>query len=109
MTQMFYYSTVTSLPKWNFSNVTGYTGAFDGCTSLTTLAGFTGLKANLSLSDCPLTVESINNVIDEMYDFNANGVTPSSEQGTLTLGATNINKLTDEQKAVATSKGWTLA
>lgn len=109
ITQMFYYSTVTSLPKWNFSNVTGYTGAFDGCTSLTTLGGFTGLKASLSLSDCPLTVESINNVINEMYDFAGNGVTPSSGQGTLTLGTTNINKLTDEQKAVATSKGWTLA
>lgn len=109
ITQMFYHSTVTSLPKWNFSNVTGYTGAFQGCTSLTTLAGFTGLKANLSLSDCPLTVESINNVINEMYDFAGNGVTPSSGQGTLTLGTTNINKLTDEQKAVATNKGWILA
>lgn len=28
---------------------------------------------------------------------------------TLTLGATNLAKLTDEQKAVATNKGWTLA
>lgn len=109
ITQMFYYSTVTSLPKWNFSNVTGYTGAFDGCTSLTTLAGFTGLKASLSLSDCPLTVESINNVINEMYDFNANGLIPEEGQGTLTLGATNLAKLSDAEKAVATNKGWTLA
>lgn len=109
ITQMFYYSTVTSLPKWNFSNVTGYTGAFDGCTSLTTLAGFTGLKASLSLSDCPLTVESINNVINEMYDFAGNGVTPSSGQGTLTLGTNNLAKLSNEEKAVAINKGWTLA
>lgn len=109
ITQMFYYSTVTSLPKLNFSNVTGYTGAFQGCTSLTTLAGFTGLKASLSLSDCPLTVESINNVINEMYDFTGNGVTPSSGQGTLTLGTNNLAKLSNEEKAVATNKGWTLA
>lgn len=28
---------------------------------------------------------------------------------TLTLGSTNLKKLTDEQKAIATNKGWTLA
>jgi hypothetical protein len=28
---------------------------------------------------------------------------------TLTLGATNLAKLTDEEKAIATNKGWTLA
>lgn len=110
---MFTNSTITSFTKNNgpldFSSVTNATDAFKGCTDLTTLAGFTGLKANLSLSDCPLTVESINNVINEMYDFNGNGLIPSSEQGTLTLGSTNLAKLTDEQKAVATNKGWTLA
>ena len=28
---------------------------------------------------------------------------------TLTLGSTNLAKLTDEQKAIATNKNWTLA
>ena len=28
---------------------------------------------------------------------------------TLTMGATNLAKLTDEDKAIATNKGWTLA
>ena len=28
---------------------------------------------------------------------------------TLTLGETNLSKLTDEQKAIATNKNWTLA
>ena len=110
---MFTNSTITSFTKSNgpldFSSVTNATDAFKGCTNLATLAGFTGLKANLSLSDCPLTVESINNVINEMYDFNANGLIPEEGQGTLTLGATNLAKLTDEQKAIATAKGWTLA
>ena len=110
---MFTNSTITSFTKNNgpldFSSVTNATDAFKGCTNLITLAGFTGLKANLSLSDCPLTVVSINNVINKMYDFTGNGVIPSSEQGTLTLGATNLAKLSDEEKAVATNKGWTLA
>lgn len=110
---MFTNSTITSFTRNNgpldFSSVTNATDAFKGCTDLTTLAGFTGLKASLSLSDCPLTVESINNVINEMYDFNANGLIPEEGQGTLTLGATNLAKLSEEEKAVATNKGWTLA
>ena len=28
---------------------------------------------------------------------------------TLTMGSTNLAKLTDEDKAIATNKGWTLA
>ena len=110
---MFTDSTITSFTRNNgpldFSSVTNATDTFKGCTNLTTLAGFTGLKANLSLSDCPLTVESINNVINEMYDFNANGVIPEEGQGTLTLGPDNLAKLSDNEKAVATNKGWTLA
>lgn len=111
--RMFTNSTITSFTRNNgpldFSSVTNATDAFKGCTDLTTLAGFTGLKVNLSLSDCPLTVESINNVINEMYDFNANGLIPEEGQGTLTLGPNNLAKLSDEEKAVATNKGWTLA
>lgn len=110
---MFTNSTITSFTRNNgpldFSSVTNATDAFKGCTNLTTLAGFTGLKASLSLSDCPLTVESINNVINEMYDFNANGLIPEEGQGTLTLGPNNLAKLSNEEKAVATNKGWTLA
>ena len=33
----------------------------------------------------------------------------TSDPQTLTFGATNLAKLTDEEKAIATSKGWTLA
>lgn len=110
---MFTNSTITSFTRNNvpldFSSVTNATDAFKGCTNLTTLAGFTDLKASLSLSDCPLTVESINNVINEMYDFTGNGLIPEEGQGTLTLGPNNLAKLSDEEKAVATNKGWTLA
>lgn len=110
---MFTNSTITSFTRNNgpldFSSVTNATDAFKGCTNLATLAGFTGMKANLSLSDCPLTVESINNVINEMYDFAGNGLIPEEGQGTLTLGPNNLAKLSEEEKAVATNKGWTLA
>ena len=92
-----------SIEKLNFSNVDYTSHIFDNCTALTTLGGFTGLKTNLDLSPCTaLTKESLMNVINEAADVTA---TPR----TLTLGETNLNKLTAEEKAIATNKGWTLA
>lgn len=71
--------------------------------SLTTLGGFTGLKVNLDISSVKtLTHDSLLNVINEAAD-----VTASPK--TLTLGSTNLAKLSDEEKAIATGKGWTLA
>lgn len=38
-----------------------------------------------------------------------NGLQTVTTKPTLTLGTTNLAKLTDEEKKVATDKGWTLA
>ena len=82
---------------------------FYGCSSLTDFSGLRNVRLSLNLSPCSsLTQTSLLNTIDGLYDFTGNGLNPGSAQGTLTLGTTNINKLTDEQKAIATSKGWTL-
>lgn len=43
------------------------------------------------------------NVINQAADLS------ETDNATLTLGTTNISKLTEEQIAIATSKGWTLA
>ena len=73
---------------------------------LTDMGGFKNLKVNLDIQKAPnLTVQSLMNVINNLYDFVGNGSTTTQ---TLTLGTTNLNKLTDEQKAVATNKGWSL-
>ena len=91
-----------SVPKLDTSNVTNAYNMFFKCTQLTTLGGFIGLKVSLDLSGSPLlTHDSLLNVINE-----AAGLTSSPK--TLTLGATNLAKLTDEEKAIATNKGWTL-
>ena len=93
---------LTSVPLFDTSNVTDMGSMFYDCSSLTTLGGFTGLKVNLNLSSCPLlTKESILNV------FNKAAKVRSSSK-TLTLGATNLGKLTDAEKAIATNKGWVL-
>lgn len=104
MWQMFFNcSKLTTVPKLNASSVTLANNMFTYCYALTTLGGFTGLKESLNLSSSTqLTKESILNVINEAADVTAN-------PKTLTLGATNLAKLTDEEKAIATNKGWTLA
>jgi hypothetical protein len=56
-----------------------------------------------------LTVDSLMVVINALYDFIGKGESIGERSGKLTLGSTNLAKLTDEQKAIATAKGWTLA
>lgn len=61
--------------------------------------------SSLSLGTAPkLTHESLLSFINALYDFSATGGTH-----TATFGATNLAKLTDAEKAIATQKGWTLA
>ena len=136
MDSMFFDCTsLTTIPQLDTSSVTHMYNTFDNCSSLksipmldcekvthidelfgmssiktlTDLGGFLNLQVNLydSLNHLPnLTVQSIMNVIDNLYGFLGGGDYPVRR--TLELGATNLNKLTDEQKAVATNKGWTL-
>ncbi len=74
---------------------------FNGCSSLVN-AEVSNIKYSLSFSDSPLlSVDSLVYIINNLQ-------TVTSTQ-TLTLGSTNLAKLTTAQKAVATNKGWTLA
>ena len=45
-------------------------------------------------------------IINGLYDYVAAGNTRTRY---IKLGATNLAKLSDEEKAIATSKGWTIA
>ena len=92
---------LTSIPQLDLSAGTDFSNAWSWCNHLTTLGGFGAIKENFDLSSCPkLTVESLMNVINQAATVTGK---------TMTLGSTNLAKLTDEQKSVATSKGWTLA
>lgn len=109
-------SNLTDVGEIDCSNIgVGYisvttTDAFYGCTSLANFGGLKSMKYNFSLSPCTaLTEASLVNILNGLYDFTGNKNNPNSQQGTLTLGSTNLAKLTDEQKAIATAKGWTLA
>ena len=101
-------SSLMSIPLLDFGKVTDASNMFGwgDIKSLTDLGGFKNIKVNFDIRKVPnLTVQSLMNVINNLYDFRANGSTTTR---TLQLGTTNLNKLTDEQKAVATNKGWSL-
>ena len=96
---------LTTIGKLDLSAGTDFYSAWGVCRALTTVGGFGAIKESIELSYSPLTVESLMNVITQAADLNGLGITGK----TMTLGSDNLAKLTDEQKAIATSKGWTLA
>ena len=96
-------TSLTTIPQINTSSVESMAGMFQICSSLTDLGGFIGLKCNLDLSPCrAITHDSIMNVINKAADV-------TESPATLQLGRTNLAKITDEEKSIATNKGWTLA
>lgn len=81
---------------------TDFSGAFDGCKALEDITIEGTIARNLDIGDCTaLTHDSIMSFINCLAD--------TSTTRTLTLGTTNLGKLTDAEKAIATEKGWTLA
>ena len=52
-----------------------------------------------------LTHDSLMNIINGLYDIASAGVKPQQ----LVLGSTNLAKLSDEEKAICTTKGWNLS
>lgn len=104
---------LVSLPLLDFGNVTNinmFLGT--GQNALTDLGGFKDLKIdwkdNYGLASCPnLTYQSVMNVINNLYDFRANGDNTTTK--TLKLNANSLALLSDADKAIATNKGWILS
>ena len=91
-----------ALPTGFAQNATDTGYCFDACSSLTDVIGNPNFKTSFSLSGSKkLTHDSLMVFI--------NGLQTVTSKQTLTLGSTNLAKLTDEEKKVATDKGWTLA
>ena len=94
-------TSLTTFPALDLHNGTYFGGAWNNCSALTNLGGFGAISADIDLSPCTnLTVESIMNVITQAATVTGK---------TMKFGSDNLAKLTDEQKAIATNKGWTLA
>lgn len=94
-------SSLTTIPQLDVSNVTNMSNMFYMCSSLKSIL-MTGMKVSFFISSSTKFEES------DLVTILNNLATVTSTQK-LTMGSTNLAKLTDEEKAIATNKGWTLA
>ena len=89
----------------DFSHSDGFVGSFDS-SSLTTI-NCDGLKlpdANMDNTGLSLTTKL---TVDSIVGL-LNALPQSTHNYSFQIGADNIAKLSDDQKAIATNKGWTL-
>ena len=117
-------SSLKSLNELNCENVTSLYNIFIGCSSLSDFGGLKNIGKSFTQTSnnyynyeiriflSPLTHESLMNIINNLYDLNltynvAGGGTLYTQN--LALGNDNIAKLTAEEIAIATNKGWNIS
>lgn len=97
-------SSITTDTNGSLSATSSSYYAFYGCTALedVQLGNDWNISLRLNVSE-NLTVKSMTAMFEALKDLT------DDTAKTLTLGSTNLAKLTDEQIAIATNKNWTLA
>jgi surface protein len=107
ISQLFYNCTLLTdinMSGWNLQNITENSSAFYNCKALTNFQAPSNINTNINFASCnKLTLDSLMSIINNLTDRT------SITSKTCTLGSDNLAKLTDEQKAIATSKNWVLA
>lgn len=110
---------ITDLPLYNAENFTNCYNMFNQCYKLVNFGGLKNLGQAYDISQpenyqyytlalnnsSALTHESLMNVINNLYDIASKGCNPQK----LILGNTLLAKLTSEEIAIATNKGWTVS
>ena len=96
--------TTVDISMWDVSNITtdfsGWNTIFLGCNNLVNYYPPKNIGVQYSVSSQKLTVDSLVRIMNNLKTV--------STTTTLSIGATNLAKLTDEQKAIAINKGWTI-
>ena len=116
---------LATIPQLNTSNVTNMDGMFFSCKNLTTVPALDANKVtsmmdiftyDSNLKSILMTNIGANLNISSSTKFERedlliilNNLKTITSSKKLTMGATNLAKLTDEDKLIATNKGWTLA
>lgn len=86
---------------WDFSKCTSAPAFW--ASKLANCSGFPNIKISFTINMTSLTAESVENIIRNLGDLTG------QTAATCTLGATNLAKVSDDIKAIATAKNWTLA
>ena len=101
MYQMFWRSLIVIVPAFDVSNVTNMSIMFQYCSRIKEIH-MLNICTNLDISSSTkFTREALLEIIGNLKTVTTTKV--------LTMGSTNLAKLTEEDKAIATNKGWTLA
>lgn len=102
MEEMFWHcSDLQTVPAFDCSNVTNMNNIFASCYNLKSIL-MTNIGVSLDISASTLFERA------DLVTILNNLKTVTTTK-TLRMGATNLAKLTDEDKLIATNKGWTLA
>ena len=92
---------LSEIPAFDLTNTFSMSEIFYGCSSLKFIH-CKNIGTSFYISSSTLfTREALLEIINNLQTV--------KETQTLTMGETNLAKLTDEDKAIATNKGWTLA
>lgn len=93
-----------NIDGWDFSKATSLGSMFSSCRTLKNVTGtISGITYNIDISDSPLTNDSA------MVFINGLKTNATTLTRKITFSKATYNTLTDEQKAIATDKGWTIA
>ena len=112
-------TSLTTIPLLDTSSIINIWRIFNNCSNIENIGGFQNLgnaysktasvntyQYELSLLKLTkLTHDSLMNVINNLYDIATKGCKAQK----LTLGTDNMAKLTAEEIAIATNKGWTVS
>ena len=102
MSQMFYYcENLTTIPALDASKATNTSNIFDKCHQLATI-GLYGFTRSINIAQTAIGHDAI------VAFLNQAGTAYNSSQK-ITMGSAKLALLSDEEKAIATNKGWTLA
>ena len=107
-----YCSSLNNVPMLDMTHCVNIAQVFNQCSSLTEFGGFKNLGARHGLSgtnnfctNCDFTHDSLMNIINNLYDRASAGYSVL----TLKLNSYNTSKLSAEEIAIATNKGWTIS
>lgn len=93
-------NSLTEIPALNVSNVTKIGNILFGSKNIKSILMY-GMKVNFNISSSTFSREALVTIL--------NNLSTVETTQTLSMGSTNLAQLTDEDKAIATAKGWTLA
>lgn len=109
---------LVTIPLLDFGKVNKIRGTFSSCPNLANVGGFQNLGKGFTVNTenyyyyqvafneaNALTHDSLVNIINNLYDISSKNIAAQ----TLTLGATNLAKLTESEIKIATDKGWTVS